>query len=186
MPKSNCIGGHDLDDDIFTAKQTGQHFQSWALKYGESLLLFHCQATDILHAIRQCKDAHPDAPIVAATLNSTASVPVFHLNPDDEASGWNPTGEFSANVNDLRGITDKVYIDTALSDGRTDDVVTLQVEIGRIAGSEDRGKLHLQFIDDQIAVSIHKRGDKYIFGMEAAIALSETALSNEVRGRAMH
>lgn len=186
MSENHRIGDHGPGSEISTQRQTVKSLPNWAVKHGPNSHIFHCHSADISDAVKQCKDAFPGESIVAASLDSVASAPVFSFNPDDDSGESNATGEFSVNVNDLRGITDKVYVDAAFSDGRTDDVITLLVEINRIAGSEGRGKLHLQFIEDQIAMSIHKRGDEYIFGFEAAITVSETALSNEVRGLNMH
>ncbi len=187
MSENHCIGDHGPGSEITTQRRTVKCLPNWTLKHGPDSNLFHCHSADISDAVKQCKDAFPGELIVAAFLDSVAPVPVFILSPDNYSnSGESNPGEFSVNVNDMRGIADKVYVDAALSDGRTDDVITLLVEINRIAGSEGRGKLHLQFIEDQIAMSINKRGDEYIFGLEAAITISETALSDEVRGLNMH
>ncbi|ABD72101.1 hypothetical protein Rfer_4415 (plasmid) [Rhodoferax ferrireducens T118] len=160
--------------------------QRWTVRYGEGTLLFHCQSVDIFQAIELCKEAHPGEIIISASLNPVASELVFSLKPGDASGAWNPTGTFSVNVNDLRGITDKVYIDTAFSDGRTDDVVTLQVALDRIPGAEDNGKSCLQFVEDEIAVSIRTRGEQYVFSLEAAISVNKPALSNKMRGCNLH
>lgn len=181
MSEDSCIEASIDVEELFALKQASDTWLTWTVNHGHNSL-FHCKASDIAHAVELCRDAFPGTLIVAALLDSSK---VFALNVDD-GEEWNPTREFSTSISDLRGITDTVHVDAGFADGRTDDVVTLMVEINRLAGSEGRGKLHLQFVEDGLAVSIQKRGGDYIFGLEAKISVSAGTLSNEVRGLNMH
>lgn len=176
----------DLGKDISAGKQLGKPLFDWAVNFGLNSRLFHCQATDILHAIKQCMHAFPGEQIVAATQDSPPSASLFTLNPDSETGEWNPSGEFSVVCDDQRGITDTVYFYSAMADGRTEDVVKLQVEIDRIEGSDGRGKLNLQFVDNTVECSIRRRGDEYVFALEAALTVSKTILNSGTRGFSMH
>lgn len=87
--------------------------------------------------------------------------------------------DFFMEITDQRRINGQMYIDVAPVEGDLDDILSLRLEINRLAGDEtDRQCAHLHFDGDNLAVSIFKDGDGYILRPETDVRIYDTLLAN--------
>jgi len=161
------------------SNETSGDLQNWTVRYGESGLLFLCQAENIAHAIGQCENAYPGEPVVGAILEQVNNPPVYlwssaHYNGDDETGP-----EFEIQLTDQRVTNGQLFIDMAAKNGQIDDLLSMILEINRLPeGKVDTPCAHLHFDGANLAVSIYKQGDAYILRPETDVTIKQTRLPN--------
>lgn len=148
--------------------------------YGSKGLLFHCQAENIGHAIEQCENAYPGDSIICAHMGKLDMTPVYAWDSPQYGGENEEAGEeFLLEVTDRRRSSGQIRLDCQSSDGDTDNLMGLMMEISRLPGSKDDTQcVHLSFDNDNSAMSIYKQGDTYILYPEAGVTLRETRLPN--------
>lgn len=137
----------------------------------------HCTLMQLIEKARKI----PSAP--AADTRAITTIPVAywdstHYNPDGDGE----TKGYQIEIDDQRRSNGQAFVTVAALDGNLDDMLSCTFEVNRLPEStDDLPCCHVHFDNDNLAVSLFKKGDQIIVRPEADVSITDTVLPNGKR-----
>ncbi len=155
---------------------------AWTVRYGLFAQEFNCQASDISHAVEQCRSAYPDEVIQGASAEWIKNPYVYAWDSVKYRGDNASVAPFKVVLNDQRISNGQLFVDMEPVDGQ-DEILSLTLEINTLPGTQAATQcVHLHFDVNELAMSIFKQGDKYILRPENGVHIESAVLGNGEAG----